>query len=113
MKITPEMVLKLHTLAGAAKIVQEGLDSQIRAIQRQQANASTALQEAFEMALPDNTLSLFSEMIETNYSHFDFEETWLYPFGFISRGYDNLAGQKDSLRISFEEFNDFVEKQSE
>ena len=44
MKITPEMVLKLHTLANASKLVQEGLDSQIQAIQRQKANASTALQ---------------------------------------------------------------------
>ena len=112
MKITPDMILKLQTHAEHAKIVQEGLEAKIQEIRRQQSEVSSCLQTAFELALPDNTMDLLTELLEANYDYFDFDETWLYPFGFIARGYDNSTDQKNSLRISFEEFNAFVEKRN-
>jgi len=112
MKITPDMILKLQTHAEHAKIVQEGLEVKIQEIRQQQSKVNATLQEDFELALPDNTMDLLTELLEANYDYFDFDETWLYPFGFIARGYDNSTDQKNSLRISFEEFNAFVEKRN-
>ena len=109
MKITPDMVLKLKNLGDAALLVNNALEVKIQEIRQQQSKVNATLQEDFELALPDNTMDLLTDLLEANYDYFDFDKTWLYHFGFIARGYDNLAGQKDSFRISFEEFNAFVE----
>ena len=112
MKITPDMVLKLKNLGDAALLVNNALEAKVQEIRQQQSKVNATLQEDFELALPDNTLDIFVELMETDYGHFDADETWLYPFGFIARGYDNSTDQKGSLRISFEEFNAFVEKRN-
>ena len=113
MKITPEMILKLKTLADASKLVQEALEAKIVEIRREQSKVSSTLQEDFELALPDNTMDLLTTWLEEGYDYFDFDDVWIYPFGFIGRGFNNRTEQRDSLRISFEEFNAFVEKQSD
>jgi len=112
MKITPDMILKLKNLGDAALLVNNALEAKVQEIRQQQSKVNATLQEDFELALPDNTMSILTELLEANYDYFDFDETWLYPFGFIARGYDNSTEQKDSLRISFEEFNAFVEKRN-
>jgi len=112
MKITPDMILKLKNLGDAALLVNNALEAKVQEIRQQQSKVNATLQEDFELALPDNTMSILTDLLEVDYDYFDFDEAWIYPYGFIARGYDNSTEQKDSLRISFEEFNAFVEKHS-
>ena len=112
MKITPDMVLKLKNLGDAALLVNNALEAKVQEIRQQQSKVNATLQEDFELALPDNTMDLLTDLLEANYDYFDFDDVWIYPHGFIGRGFDNRTEQEDSLRIGFDEFNAFVEKHS-